>query len=326
MTHIVTRHSERAKRVKNLKRDPSALTRLRMTWASLRFRVTNRWARNDILCFLFLFIFASAAFAENIPLKEWNDLSDTDVSPKGKAALGTGAKNWKHAETEHFVYHFADEKQAETVYISAEVYYRWIKELFGVSEDHWKRKAHVFVFEDKEIWKQFNTRFGAILEGDAFTDGWELYIYRNPFWLSPKKTLAHELTHMIVFRFLDGPIPIFLNEGFAEFVAYRAIATQFDGNEYSIRTIQHIPEDKFIPLDELIHAQTYPQGKEKIETFYRESELLVRYLILHYKGPQFYELLHKVSGGKNFERVLAEVYGLSLEKLSVDFHSFAIAK
>ncbi len=276
---------------------------------------------------LAVFIFAfrvSLLLAASIPTLSLDELSDKDMSPDGRAALSESMGSWKHAETAHFVYHFTDEKEAETVTIHAELYYQWVKELFGVTEDPWKKKSQIFIFQDEKIWGHFNERIQSSLEGQAFTTGWELFIYRAPFWLAPKKTLAHEITHIILFRFLKGPIPLFLNEGFAEFVSYRAIAAGFGGDEYNVRVLQLIEPGKYIPLDELAKMRSYPA--EAVETFYQESELLVRFLILNDGSRNFYALLHDVSKGNDFEEEIKKIYDLDLSALEEKFKDFAIKK
>lgn len=280
--------------------------------------------KNFPLLALLVFVFpASLLWAAPIPTVSPDELSDKDISPYGRAALSESKGLWKHAETDHFIYHFTDEKEAETVTIHAELYYQWVKELFGVTEDPWKKKSQIFVFQDKEVWHHFNERIQSSLEGDAFTTGWELFIYRAPFWLSPKKTLAHEITHIIVFRLLEGPIPLFLNEGFAEFMSIRAIATGFGGNEYNVRVLQLIEPEKYIPLRALMEMKTYPAT---VETFYRESEFLVRFLILTYNTRNFYTLLHEVSNGRDFEGEIKKIYDLDLSALEEKFKDFAIKK
>ncbi len=251
----------------------------------------------------------------------WEKLSDKDISPEGRAALSMDADDWKHAETEHFVYHYTNDKEAETVYINAEVYYKWIKELFGIKEDKWAKKNHIFVFTDKEKWVNFKARTKSPGEFAAFTTGWELFIYRDPYWVTPRISLAHEITHIILFRFLDGPIPLFLNEGFAEFVSYRAIAMQIEGNEFDLRTIKLVEEKDFIPLGELIEMVSYPEGR--VRSFYRESELLTRFFILNNDSKKYYTLLRAISNGRPFDKAVGEIYSLDMKTLETKFKSYA---
>ena len=282
---------------------------------------------------VFSLLLISVSSQAQIPTREWRDLTDQDLSPEGKLALSFDKTLWKHAETEHFITHFTDAKEAETVYVHAEVYYGWIKELFGVTNDTWKKKMHLFVFQDPKSWETFLERAHPRLQADAFTTGWELFLKRDPYWLSPMKTTAHELTHVILFRFLDAPISLALNEGFAEFVSYRALAMQMGRSEYDLRTLQLIPKEKFIPLKDLLLAREYPAtnasagrpaAREDVEIFYRESELFVRYLILNYEGKKFYRFLREVSSGKDLLKVLETIYGTGFETLSEKFELFAI--
>ncbi len=256
-----------------------------------------------------------------IPTVDFRDLSERDTSPDGKTALATG-EGWRHAETGHFIYHFKDEKKAETVYLHAELYYGWVKELFGVTEDQWKKKSHIYVFEDAGEWKVFHEKIKMPERGPAFTTGWELFIYRDPFWLAPQKTLAHEITHVIAFRFLDGPIPLFLNEGFAEYIGYKAAALKADGEEYRVRTIQQIPADKWIPADRLARMESYP---EDIEIFYRQAELAVRYLLTRQPARLFYPFLKDVSKGASLEKALMTYYSIGLEHFSDEIRNFSVS-
>jgi hypothetical protein len=275
---------------------------------------------------LFSFLGVLPSFSASlIKIVDWQELSDKNVSGSGRAALQIHRDLWKHAETEHFVYHFRDEKEAETIYVHAEVYYRWIKDMFGINEDPWLVKCHVYIFENKVLWQEFNKQPGERLPGaEAYTNGTELFIYREPFYLAPQRVLAHEITHIVMHRFLKGPLPLFLNEGFAEFMSYKAIAVQADGNEYNFRTIAMIPPENFIPLDELIATKKYPETQESQNFFYHESELLARYLLLNHDPKKFYSLLEKTTSGISFERALEEIYATDLETLSHKFQAYAI--
>lgn len=271
---------------------------------------------------VFLIVFPSNSLYAAIPETEWRDLSDKDMSPLGKAALSLDKELWKHAESDHFVYHYTDAKEAEMLYKASEIYYLWVKDMFGVETDQWKKKGQIFIFETEDQWKAFKKKVKTEMTGDAFTNGWELFIYRNPFWLAPKKTLAHELTHVIVFRFLDGPIPLFLNEGFAEFISYKAMAMHADGDEYRVRKMTFMDEKDFTSLDALISTRDYPKDKE--ELFYQESELFVRHLILGQGSKKFYAFMKSVSGGEDVQDALKTVYGFDLEDFEKKFHHYAL--
>lgn len=274
--------------------------------------------------FVEIVLFSSLCSATEIKIVSWRDLSDADLSPSGRFALSLNPETWKHAETEHFVYHFTDPKEAETITIHAEVYYRWIKDFLGVRSDRWRKKSHIFVFSQEDAWKRFLEKAAPeLLEAGGFTDGWELFLYRAPYWLSPRKILAHEMTHLILFRFLEGPLPLFLNEGFSEFVSYRALAVQFGGNEYDLRTPSRIPREKFIAPEKLEGMRTYPE--DALDVFYRESEWLVRFLTASFGRENFYSLLRGVSRGSSFGEALKTACGMDVETFRQKFEAYAVS-
>ena len=198
-----------------------------------------------------------------------------------------------------------------------------MKDFLGIAQDVWPSKCHIYIFGDKTIWDEFYKKPGERLPGaEAYTNGPELFIYCDLFFLAPQKTLAHEITHIVLHRFIKGTPPLFLNEGFAEFMAYKAIAQQTDGNEFAMRTIQMIPPENVIPLKELVEMRDYPAAKE---IFYQESELLVRYLILNYDQKHFFDLLSQTSDGVSFSSALNSIYGLELDKLEPKFLAYAVA-
>ena len=274
----------------------------------------------------FLLVPSSVFSASLVKLTDWRDLSDREVSAAGREALQIHRDLWKHAETEHFVYHFRDVKEAETVYVHAEAYYGWVKDMFGVREEPSKAKCHVYIFEDKVSWDEFNKqKSGERLPGaEAYTNGTELFIYREPFYLAPQRVLAHEITHIVAHRFIQGTLPLYLNEGLAEFMSYKAIAQQSDGNEYDLRTIRLIPPEKFIPVSRLEGIKNYPAAEAEKEAFYQESELFARYLLLNHDSRKFYALLERAASGEGLETSLKEIYGADLETVDRKFRIYAV--
>lgn len=283
-----------------------------------------------ICCLAIIFLISPCLFvtklhaAQKMSVIPWEEISDKDISPDGKLALSCNTGKWKHAETHHFIHHFSDAKEAETVTIYAEVYYQWIKEMFGVSEDSWKKKEHIFIFEDKKIWEEFLKKKNVSFQGSAFTTGWELFIYRDPFFLAPRRTLAHELSHVILFRFLDGPVPLFLNEGFSEYISYKALAVHYGGNEYRIHQVQFMAQEEYIDLDEFIKMRDYPAGR--IDNYYKQSELLTRFLIDKYGSKKYYLFLRQMAKDGDFRQTLEKIYSINFETLESAFKMYAIPK
>lgn len=277
--------------------------------------------------FIWTALLATMVLYAEIPTVAWKDLPDKDISPEGRAALAVRADLWKHAETEHFVYHFINGKEAETVYIHAEVYYKYIKDFFEIAEDRWAKKSHIFIFTDQDMWTAFKAR--TYLKGfqvEGFATGWELYMFRKPHWVGARVTLAHELSHIIVFRFMEGPLPRFLDEGVASFVSARAIATQLERDDREIWPLELIPPDNYMPLAGLAEIKNSPEDEKKRNLFYQEANLMIRFIAYVYKGEKLYEFLHSMSRGEDFSKTVERIFGVDLDGFEKKFKAFAVNK
>src|SRR5438309_9663949 len=80
---------------------------------------------------LLLVAFTATALAQSptaglnaLPEIEFQRLSQSDPNPLGTKALAIHPEQWKHGETEHFIYHFADSFVATPISIEAEFNYR----------------------------------------------------------------------------------------------------------------------------------------------------------------------------------------------------------
>ena len=194
--------------------------------------------------------------------------------------------------------------------------------MLDVSEDSHEKKIQVYIFENRTAWEEFKLNSAERLPGaEAYTSGDEIYIYRDPFFLAPQQTLAHEITHVVVAHFLERIPPLFLNEGLAVFLSYKALALQADGNEYAFHTVRLIEQENFIPLKTLISLKTYPDNPAY---FYQEAELFTRYMVYTYGKKNFYRLLKETASGQDFGRALYEVYFTDAETLEEEFKKYAL--
>jgi hypothetical protein len=276
-----------------------------------------------VACALLL-TFTSIAHSE-ISAISWDELTDKDISPEARAALSIDKEAWKHAETDHFVYHFVEDDGAETFYIHAEVYYKWIKDFFGVAEDKWKKKNHIFIFTDEGAYNEFLKRIRRKgYDFRAYTTGWELFIYRKMNWMSSRITLAHELTHVIVFRFMEGPLPPILNEGFAQFTAGQLVNMKLDEAGNQLHFLKALKTEEYIPLKEAVEMGEYPE--KNLQEFYEEGEWIVRFLTFNYGREELYEILRSAASGEDFKKSIGRICGINYEAFEDDFKKYALAK
>src|SRR5437588_12361654 len=105
----------------------------------------------------------SNAVAQDSELTGLNSLSEVDPSqlsqrdpnPLGEKALAIHPDQWKHAETEHFIYHFVHDYVATPVSVEAEFHYRVLAQELEREQFPTDIKSHIYIFEKPEEWRQF---------------------------------------------------------------------------------------------------------------------------------------------------------------------------
>ena len=265
----------------------------------------------------------NGALAE-VPLAQ---LSDRALTPLGQAALGIRAAEWKHTESANFIYHFFHGFIAAPVSVEAEFYYRVIARELEKDTTQWERKCHIYVFERAEDWAEFQKR-GAL---DPWTGGihaaGSLFIQRDPQVKWKGSTLGHEVAHLVVERFFGAGVPLWLNEGYAEYAAARCHAAFHRARGYAARpTSRAVPEGMYLPVGQLTALLAYPQDVAQVHVFYSESERLVRFLSAADKRG-FGTLLEALAKGSRFDTALAKGFGsrfMNLDALEREFKAYAI--
>src|ERR1041385_3998620 len=143
---------------------------------------------------------ASAQINDSSSLREIElvHLSQRDPNPLGEIALGIQPEQWKHAETEHFIYHFIHSYVATPVSVEAEFHYRVIVKELEREQLTTDIKSHIYIFERPDEWQQFQT-FGNLERwtGGIHFEG-SLFIQRNPAYKFSDNSLGHEVVHLVL--------------------------------------------------------------------------------------------------------------------------------
>ena len=260
---------------------------------------------------------------KEVPLQS---LSDHSLTPLGQAALSIRPNDWKHAETTNFIYHFFHGFVAAPVAVEAEFYYHVIAQDLGKDTTQWERKSHIFVFETDADWAVFKQK-GAL---DPWTGGLHsagsLFIQRNPEMKFKGHTLGHETTHLVIDRFFGSGVPLWLNEGYAEYSGVRCYAAFSRARGYLARpTSRPVPADLYVPVGQLASMVSYPQDVAQVGAFYSESERLVRFLTSVDKRG-FGVFLDAMSKGNRFDTALSKGFAarfINLDALDREFKTYA---
>jgi hypothetical protein len=259
-----------------------------------------------------------------LPEVEFARLSQRDPNPLGQKALALHPAQWKHGETLHFIYHFAESSVATAVSVEAEFHYRVVAKELQREQPAGDTKSHIYIFQTAADWEQFQ----AVAQLEPWTGGihsqGSLFIHRSPGFSSGGNLLGHEIAHLVLHRYYPDGIPSWLNEGFAQYVSKGARTSYLRARNYEARSQSRVvSEDKLIPLAELM-AMTSPPN-DRVETFYDESERLVRFLALSDKTA-FLTFLDALARHQPFETALFQNYGskfLNTGALEEKFREYA---
>jgi hypothetical protein len=287
-----------------------------MRWLSI-FAIAWRAVTFGVGGSIFCAVTAHAQINESSSLQEveFSQLSQRDPSPLGEKALAIHPDQWKHAETEHFIYHFVHSYVATPVSVEAEFHYRVIAKELEREQLATDIKSHIYIFERPEEWQQFQA-FGNLEKWTgAIHSGGSLFIQRNPSYKFSDNSLGHEIVHLVLHRFYTDTIPSWLDEGLAQFISKDAHASYQRARGYISKphSVSIAPAD-LIPVATLV-SMTHPPS-DRVQTFYGESERLVRFLTATDK-PAFLKLLDALARHQPFETTLSRFYSANFSTLSL---------
>jgi len=246
---------------------------------------------------------------------EFSELSQRDPNPLGEKALAINPEQWKHAETEHFIYHFVHSYVATPVSVEAEFHYRVVAKELDRDQPSTDTKSHIYIFEKPEDWQLFQTYGNLEKWSGGIHSGGSLFIQRNPKYKFSGNLLGHEIVHLVMHRFYPDGIPCWLDEGLAQYVSKSAHASYQRARGYIAKPhSEAIAPDDLIPVVKLV-AITHPPS-DHVVTFYNESERLVR-LLASTDKRNFLALLDVLGRHQPFETALPRIYAGTFSSLPV---------
>ena len=246
---------------------------------------------------------------------EFDQLSERDPNPLGEKALAIHPDQWKHSETDHFIYHFVHTYVATPVSVEAEFHYRVIMQELERDTPGNNPKSHIYIFEEPADWHQFQSVGQLEPWSGGIHSAGSLFIQRDPAYKFTNNLLGHEIAHLILHRFYTASIPCWLDEGFAQYVSKNAHATYQRARGYISKAhSEAIASEDLIPLRVLL-AATHPPA-ENVATFYNESERLARFLAATDK-KSFLALLDELARHQPFEIALNHTYAGKLSSVAV---------
>jgi len=257
-----------------------------------------------------------------VPLieKSWEQLSNQQVGDYGILALAIRPEKWRHAETENFIIHFRRAAEAHPTVREIEYDLWFVAKTLGATRAETARKSHVFIFEDENEWQTFIAKIKVPVWCHSFARGDELFLnIRQTTGILDSHTLAHETTHAVVSRIYQvrhaGQWPIWLNEGFAEYMGQLSVASR---THVPLSMKERFLQHATLSLDELTKSTQYPDDVLKIAVFYRSAERLVSFLMTQSPKERFTKFIDAILSGKTLQVAIVEIYGDQYK----DFNTF----
>src|SRR5207244_3646772 len=136
--------------------------------------------------------------------------------------------------------------------------------------------------EFSKLSQEDGQQFQGLGELEKWTGGihsqGSLFILRNPEQKFSGNVLGHEIVHLVLHRFYADGIPCWLNEGIAQYISTSTRASYQRARGYISKPhSEAIAAEEVIPLATLVGLTRPPS--DRVETFYDESERLVRFLV-----------------------------------------------
>ena len=259
--------------------------------------------------------------AVDIPAEAVNRAS---LRPTDIALLDHPDFKWKHLQTAHFILHHDQKIFAAKVARLGEQFYTAISaDLPSLQDRVTPTRSHLFIFRDPRDWQ-------TLLRQTPGIDSWAIsFVHGNTLYLQEMGNatsekmdlLAHEMTHLVFNRFLQIRLPLWLNEGLAEYYgefAYRAARGMGQGRNNAFR-----PLKSWTPLTDLLNATDYPSNTADVSRFYVTSKYMVGFLILRFPREKWNLFFNRVLAGQPPLQTLLETYGWpTTEALEKDFSRF----
>ncbi len=249
-----------------------------------------------------------------------DQVSQRDPNPLGERAFAIRPGEWKHAESEHFIYHYFHSYVATPVSVEAEFHYRVIAKELEREPPEGDIKSHVYIFENPEDWRQFQA-YGHLepWTGGIHSAG-SLFIQRNPAMRFSGNELGHEIVHLILHRYYTGGIPLWLDEGMAQYISKGAHSSYQRARGYISKPhSEAIAPDALVPVAQLVTLTEVPSGQ--VRTFYDESERLVRFLAETDK-QRFLQLSDALARHQPFDTAFMHIFVGKFASMGVFEESF----
>ena len=194
------------------------------------------------------------------------------------------------------------------------------KEL-GATKEQYARKSHVYIFKDEREWEKFLVSRGQPAWVASLALGDELFLHvREQTGAFDSETVAHETTHAVVARIYGRRWPLWLSEGFAEYMGRASVAAQ---HHQHFRRNQRVLQMAELTFAQLTSTAAYPTSPAQVQQLYQSAEKFARYLLNNYPKQLFPAFVERVLAGEPVATALVAIYGNEFNDMTAFERKFA---
>ncbi len=211
-------------------------------------------------------------------------------------------------EEEHFKIRYASSNQQYTSYDLKLLLREAYKEIYQDFSTPLKGKIVVLMYEKKDFENKIRSSHltGALFDGKI----------RMPFLNKQrgseremKRLIWHELTHAFIYNYAGDKVPLWLNEGVAQYYENKVIPIQLRFFWTTYR------RNKLLNLRGLSLGEKIFKNTETTTLFYQQSFVFVDYLIERFGFYKVRELLKELGKEENVDSAFLKVFSLSAKEV-----------
>ncbi len=252
-------------------------------------------------------VLAAQAAIDVVP---WRQLSDRNVSPLGRRLMRGNTRAWFHAESDHLIIHAAQEpllseSAHEAQWCLMEIG-RWL-DLPAL-----EKPVRVFVVKSSHDWARVMQAATHGGDGVAAHLAGEVFIRRVPDEEKRYVDLAHELVHARLYLAFGDRIPLWLDEGLAEYLGWRVAAAYYRQHRelHLVQEPAPVDEAQWMTWEQFFELRDYPDDPERNRIFYRQSYQVIRFLVERLGEEHLGPFVRQViAGGQSAEQLLRDEWG-----------------
>ena len=229
-----------------------------------------------------------------------------------KELLGEDPDKWRQGQTQHYVVHFfANEGDlfARKVATMADFLYEYISQDLGLSQDRRPIRSHIFTFRNEYRWKKFlKTQPTTEQWAYSYVSGACMFLQQAENTKKSTEVLAHENTHLVMNHFIRNHLPIWLNEGTAEYYGEFGLSAFRGLSRHSGAVFRGLRDP--LPLTRLFKiTDEYPENRKEVDKLYSTAKFFVGFLMTKKPHDKFHDFLTDIAKGTAVADALQKNYG-----------------